>query len=146
MTPREKYLLDNFKLTVEKWQKIFDYQAGLCAICKCVLKKANTDHNHVDGETRGLLCPRCNRALGRFSDSIVLIRAALAYLLDPPARAALGYTHLGYPGRVGTKKHRKMLKKVKKLVQQTKPFMETANVNPTKPSPDSEAPGDPGRG
>lgn len=118
MTPREKYLLDNFKLTVEKWQKIFDYQGGLCAICKCVLKKANTDHNHADGgEVRGLLCPRCNRALGRFSDDIVLLRAAVEYLLSPPARAALGYIHFGYPGRIGTKKHRKMLKKLKKQAE-----------------------------
>jgi Recombination endonuclease VII len=119
VTPREKYLLDNFKLTLEKWQKIFDYQGGLCAICKCVLKKANTDHNHTDGEVRGLLCPRCNRALGRFSDDIVLLRAAVAYLFTPPARRALGAIHFGYPGRIGTKKHRKMLKKLKKLSEKS---------------------------
>jgi hypothetical protein len=115
VNPREKYLLDNFKLTIEKWQTIFDYQGGLCAICKGVLKKANTDHNHTDGEIRGILCPRCNRALGRFMDDIVLLRAAVAYLLSPPARTALGALHYGYPGRIGTKKHRKMLKKLKKL-------------------------------
>lgn len=116
MTPRERHLLNNFKLTPEIWQKVFDYQGGLCAICGHVLKKANTDHDHTSGEFRGILCARCNRALGRFADSIVLIRAALTYLLAPPAREALGYTHIGYPGRVGTKKHRKMLKKLKKLV------------------------------
>ena len=110
---RIKYLMDNFKLTPEKWDTIFHAQEGKCAICGCFLKKANTDHDHKTGEVRGLLCQRCNRALGRFADSVVLIQAALVYLLDPPARKALGYIHLGWPGRIGTKKHRKMLKKLK---------------------------------
>jgi hypothetical protein len=117
---RAKYLLDNFKLTLEKWQKIWDYQEGKCAICGCPLKKANTDHCHsektgIAGEIRGLLCARCNRALGRFGDRLDLLEAAVAYLKSPPARKALGYIHIGYEGRIGTKKHRKMLTKLKKL-------------------------------
>lgn len=119
MNARAKYLMDNFKLTIEKWQKIWDYQGGLCAICKRPLKKANTDHDHVSGLCRGLLCPRCNRALGRFGDSLILIRAALEYLLNPPATVALGEPHCGYSGRIGTKKHRKMLRK-EKLAEQKK--------------------------
>jgi hypothetical protein len=113
MNARAKYLMDNFKLTIEKWQKIWDYQKGLCAICGHPLKKANTDHDHKDGLVRGLLCARCNRALGRFGDSVVLILAAFIYLKNPPAEAALGAPHYGYPGRIGTKKHRKMLRKEK---------------------------------
>lgn len=113
---RAKYLLDNFKLTPEKWQRVFDYQGGLCAICRKRLKKANGDHDHADGEFRGILCPRCNRALGRFGDSLVLLMAAVAYLQAPPARTALGGPHYGYPGRIGTKKHRKLVRKEKELL------------------------------
>lgn len=119
MNARAKYLMDNFKLTVEQWQKIWDYQGGLCAICKRPLKKANTDHAHDSGLCRGLLCPRCNRALGRFGDSLLLILAAAKYLTNPPAVAALGGAHYGYPGRIGTKKHRKMLRK-ERLEEQKK--------------------------
>ena len=111
---RSKYLLDNFRMLLVDWLKLFDYQEGKCAICKCKLKKANTDHNHLSGEVNGLLCARCNRALGRFGDRLDLLIAAVAYLQDPPARKALGRIHYGWPGRIGTKKHRKMLAKLRK--------------------------------
>src|SRR6266576_131793 len=114
LAARAKYLIDNFKSTTEKWQRMWDFQEGLCAICAAPLKKANTDHNHQSGEVRGLLCSRCKRALGRFMDSLKLLMAAVHYLQYPPARAALGDVHLGYPGRIGTKKHRKMLAKLRK--------------------------------
>ena len=114
---RIKYLMDSFKLTPEKWQAIWDYQDGKCAICGHALKIANTDHDHKSGETRGLLCSRCNRALGRFGDSLVLLLAAVRYVQEPPARKALGYIHIGYCGRIGTKKHRKMLKKLASRIE-----------------------------
>jgi hypothetical protein len=111
---RVKYLLDNFKLSMVDWQKLFDFQEGKCAICGNKLIKANTDHDHASGEVRGLLCARCNRALGRFGDRLDLLLAAVAYLTSPPARQALGRIHIGYPGRIGTKKHRKMIAKLRK--------------------------------
>lgn len=114
MTPRARHLLQCFRLTEERWKKIWDFQGGLCGICKRPLKKANTDHNHISGEVRGLLCSRCNRALGRFSDSLVLILAAAEFLKNPPAREALGGPHYGLPGRVNTKKQRKLAKKLAK--------------------------------
>lgn len=118
MTPRERHLMQCYLLTLKRWQKIFDHQHGRCAICSNRLKKANTDHDHATGEVRGLLCARCNRALGRFGDSLALLRAAVAYLIDPPARAALGGIHIGRPGRIGTKKMRALIRKEKKLLTQ----------------------------
>jgi hypothetical protein len=111
---RSKYLLDNFKMLLLDWQKLWDHQEGKCAICGNKLIKANTDHCHKTGEVRGLLCAMCNRALGRFGDSLVLLLAAISYLQEPPARIALGRIHIGYPGRIGTKKHRKLIAKLKK--------------------------------
>ena len=125
MNARAKYLMDNFKLLVGEWQKIWDYQGGLCAICGHPLKKANTDHDHKSGLVRGLLCARCNRALGRFGDSLLLILAAAKYLTNPPAVAALGGAHYGYPGRIGTKKHRKLLRKDKIEEQKKRAVIET---------------------
>jgi Recombination endonuclease VII len=114
---RSKYLLDNFKMLLVDWLKLWEHQEGKCAICGNKLIKANTDHDHASGEVRGLLCARCNRALGRFGDRLDLLLSACAYLREPPARVALGRIHIGYPGRIGTKKHRKMVAKLRKQAE-----------------------------
>jgi len=116
LSPRAKRLLDQFHLTELMWQAIYDFQRGLCAICRRPMKKPNTDHCHLTGLVRGLLCPFCNRALGRFRDDLRLLQAAVAYLLNPPATIALGAPHYGMTGRVGTKKQRKLIKKMKKAL------------------------------
>lgn len=57
----------------------------------------------------------CNRALGKFQDSIIKLRAAVAYLERPPTIAALGREVLAAPGRVGTKLRARKIKKIKKM-------------------------------
>lgn len=121
LSPRAKRLLDIFHLTEEMWQIIYDFQKGKCAICGHKLKKANIDHCHVTGLVRGLLCAACNRALGRFRDDLKRLQAAVEYLLHPPATQALGQPHYGLPGRVGTKKQRRLINLLKKgLAKKTK--------------------------
>jgi hypothetical protein len=39
-----------------------------------------------------MLCVRCNNALGNFMDDPVRLRAAIAYLEDPPATHVLAST------------------------------------------------------
>ncbi len=73
---------------------LFETQKGKCAICEIqilinfgVPKKEvtlNIDHCHSTGRVRGLLCPKCNRALGTFKDSSVMLRKAADYLDNPP--------------------------------------------------------------
>jgi hypothetical protein len=71
------------------YQQLHDAQNGVCAICKKpettmklgrVLKLA-VDHNHTTNKIRGLLCCKCNRALGLFDDSADLLHAAGNYLM-----------------------------------------------------------------
>lgn len=135
---RIKYLLDNFRISLDDWMLIFVFQRGLCAICGNKLIKANSDHDHASGELRGLLCARCNRALGRFGDRLDLLLAAVAYLQNPPARKALGRIHIGYAGRIGTKKHRKMIAKLRK---QEKLVIPNSEVDVSKSSSKNRFPG-----
>lgn len=134
---REKHLMDNFKLTTEKWDKVDEYQGRVCAICgrpNNTRKRLSTDHAHADGLFRGLLCQQCNPLLGKIENAFIrlgmhkvpgmtlvnVIKKLAEYVQFPPATAALGAPHYGYPGRVGTKTHRKLLKKLARQAQRTK--------------------------
>ena len=50
-----------------------------CDICGRT-RKLEVDHNHATGDVRGVLCSRCNGALGQFCDDPVLLQKAIEYL------------------------------------------------------------------
>jgi hypothetical protein len=65
---------------------IYDAQVGRCAICPEPLRfigqaGAHIDHDHTTGRVRGLLCARCNQALGWFESKRG--QAFAAYLANP---------------------------------------------------------------
>ncbi len=57
-------------------------QGDVCAICKKTDPnfRLAIDHDHETGENRGLLCSKCNRALGMLDDSEDRAVAAATYL------------------------------------------------------------------
>lgn len=75
---------------MDDYNKIFNHQNGVCAICHKpetkICKKTNkpfmlsVDHIHESGKVRGLLCGNCNNGLGRFKDSIQSLENAINYL------------------------------------------------------------------
>lgn len=76
-------LLRNFGLTPIEYEKIFESQDGVCAICKRICssgRRLAVDHCHMTGRVRGLLCSRCNLGIGQFNDSVELLEAAIEYL------------------------------------------------------------------
>lgn len=73
----------NFNITVEQYYEMWDNQKGVCALCSDPpTEKMNLclDHCHETGKVRGLLCTKCNKALGLFKDNIETIRKAIEYL------------------------------------------------------------------
>ena len=84
-------LLKFYNLTWENYVKILEQQEYLCAICGKQLvvpgqgeyngnDTAVVDHNHETGVVRGILCRKCNKALGGFGDEISIIKKAFNYL------------------------------------------------------------------
>lgn len=59
-------------------------QNGVCKICMSLpsrrCKELYADHDHQTGVVRGLLCHRCNSALGLFKDKIAFFQKAIDYL------------------------------------------------------------------
>lgn len=81
---RAKYLRATFGLTQTDYDAMIAVQDGLCAICRRPgedsYKGLHIDHDHESGRVRGLLCHRCNMALGLFGDSVTVLAEAIAYL------------------------------------------------------------------
>lgn len=73
-----------YSITLEDYVKLFSKQNGVCAICfeECKTRKSlSVDHNHVTGKVRGLLCNRCNRAIGMFNDDPAILERAKKYII-----------------------------------------------------------------
>lgn len=80
---QERNLRKNFGLTLIQYNSLHTLQQGLCTIChrpQIGGKSLSVDHNHVTGKVRGLLCSRCNTALGSSQDSIITLKDAITYL------------------------------------------------------------------
>lgn len=83
--------LRKYGLTPESAQALLEAQGCKCVICQrdiAFLEHANSlgdnsacvDHCHVGGQTRGILCRKCNSGLGMFFDNPAWLREAANYL------------------------------------------------------------------
>lgn len=69
--------------TPELYNELLADQKGSCALChkpNVKGKKLAVDHDHKTGIIRGLLCNRCNAALGALGDNVDSITEVLNYL------------------------------------------------------------------
>lgn len=72
-----------YKLTLEKYGRLFFAQCGVCAICSepaAPDRALVVDHDHDTGKVRGLLCGTCNSAIGLLRDDTEVIVQAALYL------------------------------------------------------------------
>ena len=78
------HLKEAYGITIQDYDRILASQGGKCAICRGGTSKRHfaVDHNHKNGQIRGLLCARCNTGLARFMDNITNLRRAVRYMKD----------------------------------------------------------------
>ena len=93
---RRSHLRRRYGASLEDLERILDEQGGCCAICRqpwraCVpAKRARyestffqhlcIDHDHRNGNVRGLLCNACNAAIGFFEEDVARLASAARYL------------------------------------------------------------------
>ncbi len=77
-----------YGITIDDFKKILLDQCNCCAICYLKFsdyqRLIHVDHCHVSGVVRGLLCSKCNLALGHFKDKESNLISALSYLRNSP--------------------------------------------------------------
>lgn len=76
---RASHLRTTYGLELDDYAKMFEAQGGVCAICAQPPgdQLLQVDHDHRTGKVRGLLCHKCNKALGLLGEQV---EAALPYL------------------------------------------------------------------
>jgi Recombination endonuclease VII len=66
---------------IAKAVKEFKKKSKRCAICKIkILNRWCGDHDHKRKVFRGILCLKCNSAIGFFRDNLKILLAAIRYL------------------------------------------------------------------
>jgi hypothetical protein len=76
----KNFINRKYRLSFDDYQKMYETQNALCAICYTHKDTFFIDHDHKTGKVRGLLCPRCNSGLGQFKDSVFNLTNAINYL------------------------------------------------------------------
>ena len=78
------HIKNTYGISKKYYNKMFKDQKGACAICGThqseLTKRLFVDHCHKEGEVRGLLCHRCNSAIGLLRDDASLIKKAAEYV------------------------------------------------------------------
>jgi len=89
-TVRQMNLKKQYGITLEQYNIMFENQGGVCLICGCPettkrkdkIKNLAVDHNHITNKVRGLLCQKCNQALGLLNENPVVIKNLLEYITN----------------------------------------------------------------
>jgi hypothetical protein len=90
---RDYDLRRQFGMSLLEFRLLVHQQGGLCRICCESMKPGagtHVDHSHATGAVRGLLCSRCNHALGHLRDDPLLCEAAKEYLDNQPKENSYG--------------------------------------------------------
>lgn len=83
----KSFIKRRYGISYEQYEELLAEQDHKCAICKSkgpnnkrARVKFFVDHCHSTGKVRGLLCSKCNQAIGLMNDDISLLSSAIDYL------------------------------------------------------------------
>jgi len=85
ITIQKNRLKKRYGISIDDYNDLYNQQNGCCAICgihQSQLSSAlGVDHCHTTKIIRGLLCHRCNLALGLVKNDIDILKKMINYLL-----------------------------------------------------------------
>jgi recombination endonuclease VII len=81
-----KYVRRVYGIEVSEAQEMLKTQEYCCAICRLPIgnelnRDAQIDHDHKTGRVRGIVCLRCNLAIGWIQDDPERAKRIIRYLL-----------------------------------------------------------------
>jgi len=71
--------------TYKQFEEMRKLQKNKCYICNSGPsnnQSLHTDHDHVTGKVRKLLCNNCNNGMGKLKDSVELLQKVITYLKE----------------------------------------------------------------
>ena len=80
---RRRAALASYGLSESDYSNMLAVQNGACAICAAHHSECGrlvVDHDHQTGSVRGLLCHKCNLAIGLLDEDVERVGMASAYL------------------------------------------------------------------
>lgn len=86
-TGRRDNLKTRYNITPEEWTEMFTKQNQRCAVCKTTESAYRNnkprfcvDHCHATGKIRGILCSKCNAAIGMIDENPEILKGIAEYL------------------------------------------------------------------
>ena len=77
---KEYQLQKRYGISIGQFESLVENQKGLCAICTENMVKPYVDHCHTEGHVRGLLCMKCNAALGLLKENVNSMCNMICYI------------------------------------------------------------------
>ena len=82
---RNRHLKRKYGITLDDYNVMLEKQNHCCALCETSEPGGRwnmfaVDHCHETGNIRGLLCKRCNIALGELKDDVTILESAIKYI------------------------------------------------------------------
>lgn len=76
-------LKNRYGMTMDEYDAMVTAQNNLCAICNQPQARRNlaVDHCHQTNRVRGLLCDKCNLALGMINENLDIVEGIKRYLI-----------------------------------------------------------------
>ncbi|OGM55889.1 hypothetical protein A3F62_01545 [Candidatus Woesebacteria bacterium RIFCSPHIGHO2_12_FULL_44_11] len=77
----DRIRFNKYGVTGNEFRAILKRQENKCPICnRSIAKNLSVDHDHKTGKIRGLICNKCNLAIGNADDLSDRLRALAQYL------------------------------------------------------------------